>query len=348
MEGSGKEESYDSFEDYSSNKDIYDNIKSKVGADFHSFPDSIISKQEQKNYPIIMNCLRLRKYLMYFHSEEECKKKNCCQYINHLLNRDVRDNYSSQSATFNIFINYMNHDNNSNINNLCVSKLNYMNNDKYQKIKKLYSVYNLYKIFISNKRGKPSCSSAKASAKLYDNIKTTYTNIDDTKFCKALKDFKQVFEQNEHISRKECASDVPNLLSYPDVCNQLLQKSEQAIVSMEQQNSGLQTEVESEGPQDQQKKEQMTDFKDENTSIPISMGTTLPITLFSSGIGALLILLSFYKFTPLRHWLQLRTQRFKGISEHLHEEEYEMQQHTSEYDERNSEHDEYNISYNSL
>ncbi|SBT56191.1 PIR Superfamily Protein [Plasmodium ovale wallikeri] len=347
MEGSGTEERYDSFEDYSSNKDIYDNIKSQVGVDFDSFPDSIISKQEEKNHPIIMNCLRLRKYLMNFRSEEECKKKNCCQYINHLLNHAVRDGYSSQSDTFNIFINYMNHHNNRNINNLCVSKLNYMKNDKYQKIEKLYNVYKLYKIFNSKKRDKPSCSSAKACAKSYDNIKTTYTNIDDTKFCKALKDFKEVFEKNEHISRKECASDVPNLLSYPDVCNQLLQISEKAMVSMEQQNTGLQTEVEPEGPRDQQKKEQMADFKDENSNIPISMGTTIPITLFSSGIGALLIFISFYKFTPFGHLLRSRTQRFKGISEHLSEEEYEMKQHISEYDERNSEYNEYNILYNS-
>ncbi|SBT56262.1 PIR Superfamily Protein [Plasmodium ovale wallikeri] len=71
-------------------------------------------------------------------------------------------------------------------------------------------------------------------------------------------------------------------------------------------------------------------------------------SFFKDGMGGLLILLSFYKFTPIGQWLKLRTQRFGGITKNFDEELYELQQPTSEYDERNSEYNGYNIAYNSL
>ncbi|SBT56414.1 PIR Superfamily Protein [Plasmodium ovale wallikeri] len=244
MEASGQNERYDSFDEYSSNKDIYERIRSEIGGDdYDSFPSGVLQEKEVNIDFIKKDCLKLRRYLINFNTKENCIKKNCCQYINYFLNNTIRDQYSSDSSIFSIYKTYMNHDSNSNIKSLCGSEINYMELNKYEKTKNLYITYDLYKIFISDNYG-TLCSQANSCSKAYNNVKTLYPELNDTKFCKALVDFK--------------------------------------------------------------------------------------------------------KFTPLGHWLRPQTQRFNGISEQFDGEQYDIQQHNSEFEEQNTEYDGYNITYSSL
>ncbi|SBT73484.1 PIR protein [Plasmodium ovale] len=337
--------SYDSYEQYSYNAAMYDMIKRAITESVHSFPDDVIIKNEENRDFIVMDCFRLKKYLMNFNKKEECQKKNCCQYINYLLNLFVRDNYSSDSSVFGVYKSYINHVSNDYIKSLCASEINYMEQDKYEQIKKLYNVYELYKYFINKNSGTPSCYYAKPCAQAYEKILTTNTNIEDTKFCKALKNFKILFEKNEHISENKCGTNVPSSLSYPDTCNKVQEESIQTALSPHQQTTKLEiqkpeTFLTAQGEETIENKQDPTN--------PKSLGAVLPITLFSSGIGALFVLLSLYKYSPLGHWLQHRIQSFKGISKNIDGEDYEMQQHIYEYDKENSEYNGYNISYNSL
>ncbi|SBT83906.1 PIR protein [Plasmodium ovale] len=337
---------FDSFGDYSSNYDLFKQIQSEIGEDYETFPYSVLGEKNENENFITSDCLKLRKYLINFNTKENCIKRNCCQYINYFLNDMVRKNYSSDSSIFDIYITYMNHDSNNYIKSLCASEINYMDQNKYKKIKKLYNMYQLYKIFISMKRG-TYCFKANSCATAYNNIITEYPNLDDAKFCKALKDFKNEFEANVDISTGECHSKIQNLLPYTNSCKEFLEKPMGNIASSEQQTAGLVLQVASE-ISDQQKAEQNVRSMADNSTSFSSTVTTLPISLISSGFGVLLIFLSFYKFTPLGHWLRLRTHGFEGISENLDGENYEMKNNNSEYNDENIEYNEYNISYNSL
>ncbi|SBT00755.1 PIR Superfamily Protein, partial [Plasmodium ovale curtisi] len=160
----------------------------------------------------------------------------------------------------------------------------------------------------------------------YNKILTTYKKPDETIFCKALKNFAENLEANNFTSKIKC---------------------KQLVVSIGYQTGQTETQMESEGPSDPQK-DKVVEIQANDTTSPRSFVTTLPISLFSSGAGVLLILLSFHKFTPLGQWLKHQTQRFGAITKNSDEELYEMQQPNSEYDERNTEYNVYNIAYNSL
>ncbi|SBS91851.1 PIR Superfamily Protein [Plasmodium ovale curtisi] len=345
MEGGYHDERYDSFDEYSSNKEIYERIKTEIGGDHASFPSSVLGDKKENTFLITNDCLRLRRYLMNFHNKKDCQNKNCCQYINYFLNYIVRDLYSSDRSVFDIYKDYINHVSNDYIKSLCAPEINYMEQDKYELIKKLYNIYQYYEYFINKSRGTPICHYAKLCVQSYYSIMYDYLNIKDTKFCKALKDFKILFEKNEHMSENKCGTNIPNSLSYPDICNEVQEESIQSALSPHQQTTRLEiqkpeTSVIAQGEGTVENKQDPTN--------PKSLGAVLPITLFSSGIGALFVFLSLYKYTPIGHWLLLRMQRFKRISKNIDGEDYEMQQHTYEYDKENSEYNGYNISYNSV
>ncbi|SBT83601.1 PIR protein [Plasmodium ovale] len=347
MEEGNQEERYDSLDEYSNNYKIYKEIQSSVGEDYKLFPEDIIIKDTENRLFIIMNSLRLRKYLMKFNDMENCQNNNCCGYINYMLNKTIRTLNIPHEPIFHFYINYINHYSNAQIKNLCASKINHMKEEKYTKTDQLYNAYEICNLFIANKQDTLTCSLAKSCATLYNNIFIAHSELNDVKFCKALKNFKDVLKSNKLTSTIKCGAESFNLFPYPESCTVLLEKAKQGTSFMDKQDRMLERQVESEKPS-YPKEEQMIQIRENYTTSPGSLSTTLPISLFSSGMGGLLILLSFYKFTPLGQWLKLRTQRFGGITKNCDEELYEMQQPTSEYDERHSEYNEYNIAYNSL
>ncbi|SBS93211.1 PIR Superfamily Protein [Plasmodium ovale curtisi] len=243
---------------------------------------------------------------------------------------------------------YMKHPSNVKINKLCSSKISSMDEKKYEKINKLYAAYKICHHLISKKNHSTSCHYVNSCSTAYNNILAAHSQLDDTKYCKALKDFKIILEGNDLISTTSCDLKISNLLSYPDACDQIFQKAEQVIAPMIEKNGKSEGQVEPEEESDPQSREQKKKDPDESNILPSPVGATLPVTLISSGLGVLLILLSFYKFTPLGHWLRLQTQGFKGISENIDRENYEMKHNNSEYNDGNLEYTAYNISYNSL
>ncbi|SBT72629.1 Plasmodium vivax Vir protein, putative [Plasmodium ovale] len=346
MERSGHHERYDTFSEYNYNYDIYDKIKGDTGDYYETFPDDIIPTHANERNSIVDDCLRLRIYLLKFGSKEECKKNNCCAYINYSLNYGIRNFYKSQKSIFEFYTTYMNDNSNKDIKELCGSEIKDMDEDKYEKTEKLHSLYLIYKGFLSSQTSTPSCSLAKSCANKYNNIISDYPNIDDTELCKVLNDFKTVFEKNPIIT-SQCHELYRDELSLLDTCNNLQKQSRDTDSPPQQQDGRAEKEKESFTQSFLQAQPTSREEKDQFSS-PSSSGSTLPIALFSSGIGVLLILLSSYKFTPFGQLLRLKIQKFIGTSDHLDDEQYEMQQNYSEYDEGNAEYNGYNISYNSL
>ncbi|KMZ83463.1 hypothetical protein PVBG_05580 [Plasmodium vivax Brazil I] len=236
-------EDYDSFEQYNYNLGIYNKIKGNSGDEYSSFSDYILGKQTEKKHDITMDCLRLKEYLRNFHSKDDCKNKNCCQYINYFLNQRIQKDYNSNQSIFDIYKTYMNLENNSIIKNLCLTEINYMDLDKYNKIDKLYEAYYICNFYIS-KRPELSCNRAKSCLRAYNNIMTVYTKRNDAKFCKTLKDFKDFLEANEPTSTDECDSIFSASLLYPRECNQLLDEAKKLDSFIDQEHEKLEIKVE--------------------------------------------------------------------------------------------------------
>ncbi|SBT02448.1 PIR Superfamily Protein, partial [Plasmodium ovale curtisi] len=264
MEIDDHDERYDSLAEYSKNYDIYKQIQGNNGDGYISFPKEIIPEDTEDKIYIVSNCLRLKNYLIKYNDKENCENNNCCGYINYMLNKSIKTLKKPHEPIFNFYISYINHYSNGQIKNLCASKINYMQVEKYKKTDQLYNAYEICRLFMANKHDTSTCSLAKSCANLYNNIFITHLELNDVKFCKALKNFKDVLESYKLKSKIKCSGEYLNLMSYPESCTLLLQKSEQLVVSSGYQAGQTETQIESEGPSGLQE-DQMVEIQEDYT-----------------------------------------------------------------------------------
>ncbi|CAG9482878.1 unnamed protein product [Plasmodium vivax] len=377
---------YNTFEHYKYNHGVYKKNRGDVGDDYDSFPDGILGEQAEKKHSITRDCLRLSKYLMNFHSVKECKIKNCCQYINYLLNKTARIYNDSNESIFEIYIKYMKHNNNNNNNdiiNLCLPEIKYMDLDEYDKIDSLYTAYEVCQFYISNKNDRMSCKRAKLCANAYNNIMTVYTKRNDTKFCKILKDLNIFLEANEPMSTGDCSSRFSALLSYPPECNQLLKEAEKPNAPVDQRNGRLdeqeklQEGVTGEAPEKHRQEQpgmgapqvdrpgvgipgegigkeasntlHPTQFtvEDINGNPP---NTNIPIpagTILYTSLGSILPLVTLYRFTPLGSWINTKILRRNKLMENMTKNNYDLLLNDVGNHEASLNDSKYHIRYNS-
>ncbi|SBS93866.1 PIR Superfamily Protein, partial [Plasmodium ovale curtisi] len=343
MPDSEEDERYDTFEQYKSNEAILEQINQSLkGKDLSDIYNGSVSEYMVNGTRIIEDSITLKKYLLHFNTIESCNKDNCCVYLNYWLNKKARMYSNSSDSILTIYNAYMNDDSELKEKRLCISKINHMGTNKYEQMDELYKIYDQYKYYkyykLHNHNEQIACNRVKYCATGYNDILIKYPKIEDTKFCKVLKDFKETFEKDDWVSNKKCNSEIPHLLPYEYSCIQLQGQSSYVHESSLQEDRQMEIRINSE-ESSYPKLEQTERSPEEQSHSPSSWDSTLPITLFSSGVSILLFLMSSYKFTPLGHWLRLQTQRFNGISEQFDGEQYEIQQHNSEFEERNTEYD---------
>ncbi|SBT30944.1 PIR Superfamily Protein [Plasmodium ovale wallikeri] len=348
MTGSEEDKRYDTFEEYNYNQDILDkSYKNILSEDFDKFSSCSENEEIKNDQKIIEDCITLKKYLLHFNSIESCNNKHCCAYVNYWLNKKAKTYNNAINSPLKIYNEFLKDDNEFTQKNLCISKINNLNSDEYKKVEKLYKIYEHYSNYkILKHMVQIACNRAKLCATEYNNILSKNTKIEDNKFCKVLEVFKKEFEKDVSPFKSQCTAEIPDLFSYQEECNNLQWKPNEADSSSRLQAGQMEME-DTTGESLNIQAPKTLSGREEHHIPPSSFGTTLPISLFSSGVGILLIFLSSYKFTPFGHWIKLRANRFKGMTKNF-DEEYEMLQHTSEYDERNSEYEGYNIAYNSL
>ncbi|GAB69699.1 hypothetical protein PCYB_004480 [Plasmodium cynomolgi strain B] len=215
------------------------------------FLKKIFKERTKYNVSITMDCSRLKKYLIKLDNEKGCKNKNCCKYINYVLNKMVHTYYDSNSSIFYIYNTYMNHkNNNKEIMNLCLKEINYMIPEKYKKINLLYNAYEKCQPYASKE----------------------YTN---------LKDF---LEKNEPPLTSDCYPIFSVSLFYPYYCNELLKKKEKDNSYIDHPNTelvllravvpGLEKRNSAVG-----EPEDGTDTEERATSVGTIIGTSLGIVL---------------------------------------------------------------------
>ncbi|SBT84327.1 PIR protein [Plasmodium ovale] len=341
---------YDTFEEYKYNEAILEQINNSLkGKDLSDIYNGSVNEDTEYGRRVIENSITLKNYLLHFDTIESCNNKNCCGYLNYWLNQKARSYNNASYSTLTIYNTYMQDDNELKQKNLCSSKIKYMNFDKYKKmdeIYKIYKSYKYYKIYKShNSNVQLACLRANSCATEYNKILSSHTKIDDTKLCKVLEDFKKEFELNALLPKGQCKPEIPILYSYQDKCINLGRQENGADTFSKLQGHG--EPGERKGESAQTKSQELDTSAEDGSTSPSYFDATLPITLFSSGIGVIFILLSFYKFTPLGHLLKHHIQRFNGVSKNSDDPLYEIHQNSSEYHDRNLEYNEYNILYNS-
>ncbi|KNA00897.1 hypothetical protein PVNG_05824 [Plasmodium vivax North Korean] len=374
---------YDSFEQYKYNHGVYEKIRGDIGNEYNSFPKEILREQTENTDSITMDCMRIKKYLMNFNSKEKCKQQNCCQYINYLLNKRVRDDYGSKGSIFDIYNKYMNHENNNMIKNLCLTEINYMNQEIYNKIDQLYNAYYTCKYYIPINNDRIKCNYANFCANAYNNITTEYIKQDDVKFCKTLKDLKDVIEKNERLLTSDCDSKISDSLYYPYECIDILPKSEEMTASMERSNGGLKLQ-EAPGESSEGKRQEISkvlppgvpeqgggehavgeqeggiemqettnlfdtqsDANDVSTDSPSAKETTPVGTIVGTSLGLVLPLITIYRFTPLGSWINTKIFRKDRLMENMIRNERELLLNSSGIGETNFDNARYQIMYNS-
>ncbi|SBS91754.1 PIR Superfamily Protein [Plasmodium ovale curtisi] len=345
MSESKEDERYDSFDEYYYNKNLIRDVQGNLEEnDFNTFPNDVLSGITENNESIMKDCLKLRKYLIRLNNKKPCLNNNCCVYINHWLNKIVRNSYKSNSNIFDIYNTYMNHESNTDVKILC-SKLNYMTKDIYEKSTELHKMYHYY----SNLKeyGKPLCNYAKKCAEIYNVITSNSEKLKNIEYYTVLKGFKDVFEKDKLISEKQCGGDIPNLYlpEYPNTSSQKeltitgLHPEEHSdllpvIGSFDENTNVIQGEKELD--------------KNEHTHLSTSLGSLIPVSLFSALVGIPMLLLILYRFTPIGSWILHRMRRGKDSLDNIDEETHNFGLPTSEFQQEHFEKKDYNLSFYSV
>ncbi|CAI7718319.1 Plasmodium vivax Vir protein, putative [Plasmodium vivax] len=373
---------YDTFEQYKNNQGVYEKIKSELLDEYDSFPNVVLGEQTENIHSITKDCLRLKKYLMNFRNKEICKKQNCCQYINYLLNKRVREDYGSKESIFKIYNNFMNDENNNNeIMNFCLPEINYMDLDKYNKINKLYKAYYICKFYISNKHDM-RCYRAESCIRAYNNM-TEYIKQSDTKFCKTLKGFKGFLEAHKAPLASDCYSSFSVLLSHTYDCPELLPKSEEMTASMESPNGESELPGALGEPSEEQRQETsevgslgvrapglrasaiggpeggndtgetanliptQSDSNDINAESPSAKTPTPVGTIIGTSLGFVLPLITIYRFTPLGNWVNTKILGRDRLMDNMKKNELEFLLNSAQTQDMYSGDTKYRIKYNS-
>ncbi|SBT59270.1 PIR Superfamily Protein [Plasmodium ovale wallikeri] len=225
MPDNEEDEKYDTFEQYESNEDIlyrfYNGIRGKNLSEIYH---GSVNEDMENGRRIIEDLITLKNYLLHFDTIESCNKDNCCGYLNYWLNQKARSYNNSSHSTLIMYNTYMQDDNELKEKDLCISKINLMDTNKYEQMDELYKIYEKYKYYKYYKLHNNeliSCSSVKGCATGYNDMLSKYPKIEDTKFCKVLKDFKDTFENDDWVLSKKCNSEIPHLLPYEYSCIQL-------------------------------------------------------------------------------------------------------------------------------
>ncbi|SBT56197.1 PIR Superfamily Protein [Plasmodium ovale wallikeri] len=225
MLDSEEDERYDTFDEYESNEDILDRFYKDIrGKDLSKIYKGSVSAYMVDGKRIIEDSITLKKYLLHFNTIESCNKDNCCGYLNYWLNQKARMYNNSSNSILTKYNDYMNEDSELKEKGLCISKINHMDTNKYEQMDELYKIYEKYKYYKYYKLHQNeliACSRVKGCATGYNDILSKYPKIEDTKFCKVLKDFKDTFENDDWVLSKKCNSEIPHLLPYEYSCIQL-------------------------------------------------------------------------------------------------------------------------------
>ncbi|SBT56883.1 PIR Superfamily Protein [Plasmodium ovale wallikeri] len=278
----------------------------------------------KEQYEILNNCYILKKYLLNFINDQHCSHGKCCSYMNYWLNKKTRKNENNLvESDFDVYNDYIAYYNSRNNAKVCESNELFIRNDTYEEMKKLYSLYESYNTFIASKADSQNgCTNLNSCVTYYNKILRECKENNDTKFCKALENFKKkTFSTNEFVSLNECEKKLGKIkLKDPQDIQELdLQQVDLDILHVNRQEAKRALLENSPHSQEAEHTE------GDSYSILSSSHRNLIQTLFSSAFGISILFLLSYKFTPFGKWMRSALLR-KNIITH-----YETEEDTQEF-----------------
>ncbi|SBT54290.1 PIR Superfamily Protein [Plasmodium ovale wallikeri] len=194
--------------------DEYNHYKSKINesyevvdqVEYEELFKYVISVATENNMEILKNCYILKNYLLNFKNDQDCNHGKCCSYMNYWLNKKIRKNENDfVQSDFDVYNDFIEYYNSRTDEKVCKSNKFFISTDIYEEMKKLYSLYELYNTFKTNSANiDRRCRDLNTCVMQYNKIVPKCKENRDTKFCKALQNFKINFSQSEFIPISEC------------------------------------------------------------------------------------------------------------------------------------------------
>ncbi|SBT01770.1 PIR Superfamily Protein [Plasmodium ovale curtisi] len=337
---------YFSFEEYNHYKSkIKESYEVVDHVEYEELFKNVISVATENKMEILENCYILKNYLRNFKNDHHCSHGKCCSYMNYWLNKKIRKNENNLvESEFDVYNDFIEYYNGRTAEKLCESNKFFISNSIYEEMKKLYSLYELYNISKTNSANiDRRCRELNTCVIHYNKIVPKCKENRDTKFCKALQNFKINFSQNESKSISECKKTFGELkLKEPE---ELSEEETQPVNFLYFHWSRG-----SEGPElseDSLYSEPRRNAERVEESIHVSSFSlsTVIQTLFFSAVGISLLFLLSYKFTPFGKWMRSLLLKKNIIKHYETEETQDILSHTYENANIDTEDSVHNIQY---
>ncbi|GAW84123.1 variable surface protein [Plasmodium gonderi] len=208
------DETYCTYDDYNFFKGKFDQTIESLGVtqDIQNFLS--IRKIHGDIHKLFMGDFnRVKQYFENFNTNDSCRNRQCCAYINYWINERIRSqaysNYSKNVSIFSHFKDFVHYNNNDNSNNMCIYDIKYMNDVLFKKVDELYKLYYSYfEIYLSTIILDSSmafdCQSLNELIKKYNNIINDYKETGSCFLFKKLYVLRYLIENNEWMSKHRC------------------------------------------------------------------------------------------------------------------------------------------------
>ncbi|SBT52568.1 PIR Superfamily Protein [Plasmodium ovale wallikeri] len=214
MVSSQQEGEYYSFDEYHHYKNKLDeSLSYQEDGEYEAFFKNAMPEDTRKHGEILKNCFIIKKYLQNFIRDESCNSGQCCSYMNYWLNEKMgRNNLSLIESEFDIYNNYIAYYNGSYNKKICESNKFFIRTDIFEEMKKLYNLYGLYNnLETTSSHTNSKCKELKSCVTHYNRMLKKCKHPGDSNFCKALRNFKEIFSPDKFVSISECEKDFGDL-----------------------------------------------------------------------------------------------------------------------------------------
>ncbi|SBS99742.1 PIR Superfamily Protein [Plasmodium ovale curtisi] len=347
MVSSKEDGEYLYFDEYNRYKNKLDESYISVDevSEYRAFLKSAIPEGTEGHFEIMNNCYIIKKYLLNFISDESCNNGECCSYMNYWLNKKIENKkISLDESDFEVYNKYIVYYNSGSNSKVCDSNELFISTDMFKEMKRLYTLYELYNTFKTiSDQNNSRCIQLKSCVTHYHSILRNCKQNSETKFCKALQNFKNIFSTDNTVFISECKTKFGELkLKDPHELQELvLQQVDLGILQVNQELTRRQL---LESPHHSQ---QVENAEGDSGSILSSfLHSNLIQTLFFSAFGISLLFMLSYKFTPFGKWMRSVLLK-KNIIKHYEKEEetQDILSHTYENANIDTENSIHNIQY---
>ncbi|KMZ87888.1 hypothetical protein PVBG_06115 [Plasmodium vivax Brazil I] len=162
-------------------------------------------------------CLNVKQYLKHINTYASCNKKECCRYINYIINKDVRDYFfKDDNSIFDYLKEFIKDGTDPKISNKCITDIDHMDEKQFEETDKLYDLYDTYFSFESShilSNQSELCEHFTDIVQKFNELINNYKQIYSEHLFNKLYDLKCLIEKHDLVSKVACQKGITDLLS---------------------------------------------------------------------------------------------------------------------------------------